>query len=143
MATGSNDVMAQVMDALKGIRTEEGYRNTVALVTREALSFGQVGRFPALSVRVLRERVTSFPARRRRRVLRILVTGFVRPPAGADKFEAAGDLMADVDEALMGDPSLGGRAIFTQAREARMDGASHENGARASCLFEVVLHESV
>lgn len=143
MSSLANAVMAEVVSTLRGIRREAGFRNTVLDVTEKIVSFARVGRFPSLVVETWRERSTILPARRRRRVLRLRITGFVRPPSGVDKHEAARELMADVEDALMADPTRGQQATLTQVREVRYDFAPHEQGGRAACLVEIVVHEDV
>ena len=143
MAKNSGQITNDILSALRGIRKESGFRSAPVCVTETPITFEQAGVFPALSVQMLRERVTYFPARRSRRAMRVLITGLVRPGAGADKLQAARDLMTDVEEALMADPTRGGAAILTQVIETRFDATAHEDGARASSVVEIVAHEEV
>jgi hypothetical protein len=141
MSTQTGEMMANILTVLRGIRAEDGYRTTVAEVTERKSSFARAARSPALAVASVRERVRHQPAGFVRRVVRILITGFVKPPKGIDKRQAARDLMADVQRALLADPSRGGCAVMTLVRELRFDAMPGEHGCRASCAVDVILHE--
>ena len=141
--SASDSVMNDVLETLRGIRVESGFRNTAAEVTERPASYERIGRFPTLCVESLKETVRLLPGRRRRRTIRLRITGFVRVSAGGDKYKAARDLLADVEDALMGDPTRGGTAVSTNVSEAVHLFAPDEQGGRTACVVEIVTHEAV
>ncbi len=143
MASKFDNAMADIVSTLRGISEDGGFNTTVALVRERKISFAGAGKFPCLSVVAGRERIKHLPGGFIRRSIRVLITGFVRPPKGIDKRRAARDLMADAQRALLDDPTRGGSAVMTVIRELRYDAMPREQGCRGECAVDIVIHESL
>jgi hypothetical protein len=142
MSGGSNTIVNNIVAALARIREDAGFHQTVQAVREGPLDREEIGAFPALSVQIMRVRTVYYPAKRRKKIMRVQILGLIRPPAGTDKFEAARELIEDIESALAADMTRGGSATKSEVRETRIEAAAHEEGARVSCVAEITSHES-
>ncbi len=143
MSTHAEAIFGEVAGALSRISRANGFGTDVEHVRTGPVPPGLLPRFPALVAQVERVRTSSMPARRRRCAMRVRITAYIRGADAAAARTAMATLLADIDRALMADPTRGARAALTEAVERTAESTFGESGLRAAALYDIVWHETI
>ena len=113
MASRRGDIMADLLATLEGIQEEYGYRHDVEVVYPYLVA--EPSQYPAIMVQETTEEVRDIAYPKMVRFLSLTIYGLnrVRTSLRDRPDIAARDLIADMEQAVLRDPTRGGHAIDT------------------------------